>query len=166
DVKEKIEAGERFDVVIGNPPIIDGLIKQGAVIGPRADIGRSGSAWRCVRARQNRTLQQWTPSSAPYLQQRRSPFPVKAPAGSILLAFSIAWGSRERCKASSSRWKRRTRWRLSGVAKPTWSWWSQRAFRTFRASSSLDRFPKSCKRRSVLPPVWLHPRKSRKPPRL
>ena len=42
DVKEKIEAGERFDVVIGNPPIIDGLIKQGAVIGPRADIGRSG----------------------------------------------------------------------------------------------------------------------------
>jgi molybdate transport system substrate-binding protein len=29
-------------LVIGNPPIIDGLIKQEAVIGPRADIGRSG----------------------------------------------------------------------------------------------------------------------------
>jgi molybdate transport system substrate-binding protein len=42
DVKKKIEAGERFDVVIGNPPIIDALIKEGAVIGPRADIGRSG----------------------------------------------------------------------------------------------------------------------------
>jgi molybdate transport system substrate-binding protein len=42
DVKEKIEAGERFDVVIGNPPIIDALIKDGAVLGPRADIGRSG----------------------------------------------------------------------------------------------------------------------------
>jgi molybdate transport system substrate-binding protein len=42
DVKEKIEAGERFDVVIGNPPIVDAPIKDGAVIGPRADIGRSG----------------------------------------------------------------------------------------------------------------------------
>jgi molybdate transport system substrate-binding protein len=42
DVKKKIEAGERFDVVIGNPPIIDALIMEGAVIGPRADIGRSG----------------------------------------------------------------------------------------------------------------------------
>jgi molybdate transport system substrate-binding protein len=42
DVKEKIEAGERFDVVIGNPPIVDALIKDGAVVGPRADIGRSG----------------------------------------------------------------------------------------------------------------------------
>jgi molybdate transport system substrate-binding protein len=41
DVKEKIEAGERFDVVIGNPPIVDALIKDGAVVGPRADIGRS-----------------------------------------------------------------------------------------------------------------------------
>src|SRR5262247_2172545 len=43
DVKKKIEAGERFDVVIGNPPIIDALIKDGAVIGPRADIGRSAA---------------------------------------------------------------------------------------------------------------------------
>jgi molybdate transport system substrate-binding protein len=42
DVKEKIEAGERFDVVVGNPPIVDALIKDGVVIGPRADIGRSG----------------------------------------------------------------------------------------------------------------------------
>ena len=42
DVKEKIEAGERFDVVVGNPPIVDALIKDGAVVGPRADIGRSG----------------------------------------------------------------------------------------------------------------------------
>src|SRR5262245_12784651 len=42
DVKEKIEAGERFDVVIGNPPIVDALIRDGTVVGPRADIGRSG----------------------------------------------------------------------------------------------------------------------------
>jgi molybdate transport system substrate-binding protein len=42
DVKEKIEAGERFDVVIGNPPIVDALISDGTVVGPRADIGRSG----------------------------------------------------------------------------------------------------------------------------
>jgi molybdate transport system substrate-binding protein len=42
EVKQKIEAGESFDVVVGNPPIIDALIKDGTVIGPRADIGRSG----------------------------------------------------------------------------------------------------------------------------
>lgn len=42
DVKKKIEAGERFDVVVGNPPIVDALIKDGLVVGPRADIGRSG----------------------------------------------------------------------------------------------------------------------------
>jgi len=44
DVKKKIEAGERFDVVVGNPPILDALIKDGAVAGPRADFGRSGLA--------------------------------------------------------------------------------------------------------------------------
>ena len=42
EVKEKIEAGERFDVVVGNPPIVDALIKDGAVVGPRADIGQAG----------------------------------------------------------------------------------------------------------------------------
>jgi molybdate transport system substrate-binding protein len=42
DVKKKIEAGERFDVVVGNPPIVDALIKDGLVVGPRADFGRSG----------------------------------------------------------------------------------------------------------------------------
>jgi molybdate transport system substrate-binding protein len=39
EVKSKIEAGESFDVVIGNPPIIDALIKDGTVVGPRSDIG-------------------------------------------------------------------------------------------------------------------------------
>jgi molybdate transport system substrate-binding protein len=42
EVKNKIDAGEPFDVVIGNPPIIDALIKDGAVVGPRADFGRAG----------------------------------------------------------------------------------------------------------------------------
>jgi molybdate transport system substrate-binding protein len=42
EVKKKIEAGESFDVVVGNPPIVDALIKDGMVAGPRADIGRSG----------------------------------------------------------------------------------------------------------------------------
>jgi len=42
EVKSKIEAGESFDVVIGNPPIVDALIKDGAVIGPRTDIGSAG----------------------------------------------------------------------------------------------------------------------------
>jgi len=31
-----------FDVVIGNPPIIDALIKDGTVVGPRVDFGRAG----------------------------------------------------------------------------------------------------------------------------
>lgn len=42
EVKSKIEAGEAFDVVIGNPPIIDALIKDGTVVAPRADFGRAG----------------------------------------------------------------------------------------------------------------------------
>jgi len=42
EVKKKIEAGESFDVVIGNPPIIDALIKDGTVVGPRSDIGSAG----------------------------------------------------------------------------------------------------------------------------
>jgi molybdate transport system substrate-binding protein len=41
-VKKKIEAGETFDVVVGNPPIIDALIKDGTVVAPRVDFGRSG----------------------------------------------------------------------------------------------------------------------------
>lgn len=42
EVKQKIEAGETFDVVVGNPPIVDALIKDKLVVGPRADIGRAG----------------------------------------------------------------------------------------------------------------------------
>ncbi len=42
EVKRKIEAGESFDVVVGNPPIVDALIKDGIVVGPRSDIGRAG----------------------------------------------------------------------------------------------------------------------------
>ena len=42
EVKKKIEAGERFDVVIGNPPIVDALIKDGTVVAPRVDIGQAG----------------------------------------------------------------------------------------------------------------------------
>ncbi len=42
EVKNRIEAGESFDVVIGNPPIIDALIMDGIVVGPRADIGSAG----------------------------------------------------------------------------------------------------------------------------
>jgi len=42
EVKSKIDAGERFDVVVGNPPIIDALIKDGTVVGPRVDFGQAG----------------------------------------------------------------------------------------------------------------------------
>ena len=42
EVKQKIEAGETFDVVVGNPPIVDALIKDRLVVGPRVDIGRAG----------------------------------------------------------------------------------------------------------------------------
>lgn len=42
-VIKKAEAGESFDVVVGNPPTIEKLIKSGKVVaGSRADIGRSG----------------------------------------------------------------------------------------------------------------------------
>jgi len=42
EVKKKIEAGESFDVVVGNPPIIDALITDGTVVGPRVDFGKAG----------------------------------------------------------------------------------------------------------------------------
>lgn len=43
DLKNKIEAGESFDVAVLNPPVIDALIKQGKIVaGSRADIGRAG----------------------------------------------------------------------------------------------------------------------------
>jgi len=43
EVKQKIEAGEAFDVAILNPPVLDDLIKQGRVVAnTRAVIGRSG----------------------------------------------------------------------------------------------------------------------------
>jgi molybdate transport system substrate-binding protein len=43
DVIEKAEAGESFDVAVGNPPTIERLIKSGKVVpGSISNIGRSG----------------------------------------------------------------------------------------------------------------------------
>jgi molybdate transport system substrate-binding protein len=43
DVIKKAEAGESFDVAVGNPPTIERLIKSGKIVGgSRADIGRAG----------------------------------------------------------------------------------------------------------------------------
>lgn len=43
EVKQKIEAGESFDVAVLNPPVLDDLIKQGKVVAEtRSVIGRSG----------------------------------------------------------------------------------------------------------------------------
>ena len=43
EVKQKIEAGEAFDVAVLNPPVLDDLIKQGKIVaGTRAVIGRAG----------------------------------------------------------------------------------------------------------------------------
>ncbi len=45
DVIRKAEAGESFDVAIGNPPTIERLIESGKVVpGSRTDFGRSGLA--------------------------------------------------------------------------------------------------------------------------
>jgi molybdate transport system substrate-binding protein len=45
DVIRKAEAGESFDVAVGNPPTIERLIEAGkAVPGSRVDFGRSGLA--------------------------------------------------------------------------------------------------------------------------
>ena len=41
-LQRKIEAGETFDVAILNPPVLDALIRQGKIVGARADIGRAG----------------------------------------------------------------------------------------------------------------------------
>lgn len=43
DVIKKAEAGESFDVAVGNPPTIERLINSGKIVaGSRADIGSSG----------------------------------------------------------------------------------------------------------------------------
>jgi molybdate transport system substrate-binding protein len=43
EVIKRAEAGESFDVAVGNPPTIEQLIKSGKVVpGSRVDIGRSG----------------------------------------------------------------------------------------------------------------------------
>jgi molybdate transport system substrate-binding protein len=43
ELRRKLEAGEAFDVAVGNPPTIDVLIKAGKVVdGSRADFGRAG----------------------------------------------------------------------------------------------------------------------------
>lgn len=45
DVVKKAEAGEAFDVAVGNPPTVERLIQSGKVVaGSRADIGSSGLA--------------------------------------------------------------------------------------------------------------------------
>lgn len=45
DVIRKAEAGESFDVAVGNPPTIERLIRSGkAIAGSRVDFGRSGLA--------------------------------------------------------------------------------------------------------------------------
>jgi molybdate transport system substrate-binding protein len=45
EVQRKLEGGETFDVVVGNPPTIDALIKAGKVVpGSKADFGRAGLA--------------------------------------------------------------------------------------------------------------------------
>jgi molybdate transport system substrate-binding protein len=45
EVQRKLEGGEAFDVVVGNPPTIDALIKAGKVVpGSKADFGRAGLA--------------------------------------------------------------------------------------------------------------------------
>lgn len=45
DVIRKAEAGDAFDVAVGNPPTIERLIQSGkAVAGSRVDFGRSGLA--------------------------------------------------------------------------------------------------------------------------
>ena len=45
EVQRRLEGGEAFDVVVGNPPTIDALVKAGKVVaGSNADFGRSGLA--------------------------------------------------------------------------------------------------------------------------
>jgi molybdate transport system substrate-binding protein len=45
EVIKRGEAGEAFDVAVGNPPTIERLIKSGKIVaGSRADIGRAGLA--------------------------------------------------------------------------------------------------------------------------
>ena len=43
ELQRKLEAGEAFDVAVGNPPVIDALIKAGKVVaGSSSNIGSAG----------------------------------------------------------------------------------------------------------------------------
>src|SRR5439155_1682129 len=42
NVMDKVNTGAPADVVSGNPPVIDDLIKQGKVVGRRVDFARAG----------------------------------------------------------------------------------------------------------------------------
>ena len=55
-IKRHIDDGAAFDVVIVTRPVIDDFAEQGKIIPDTCiDIGRSGSAWRCARARRSPT---------------------------------------------------------------------------------------------------------------
>src|SRR5215475_4260003 len=42
NVMEKVNSNAPADVVTGNPPVIDNLIKEGKVVGRRVDFARAG----------------------------------------------------------------------------------------------------------------------------
>jgi molybdate transport system substrate-binding protein len=100
EVKSKIEAGERFDVVVGNPPIIDALIKDGTVAGPRVDFGHAGLGVAVKSGAPKPDISSVEAFKRALLASNSVAFPARARAGSILSACSIAWASRLRCKTS------------------------------------------------------------------
>ena len=82
EVKKKIEAGETFDVVVGNPPIIDALIKDGMVVASarryRPRRSRRGGAQRRAQARH---LDRSTAFKQALLARKAVAFPGKGASG-------------------------------------------------------------------------------------
>jgi molybdate transport system substrate-binding protein len=100
EVKSKIEAGERFDVVVGNLPIIDALIKDGTVVGPRVDFGQAGLGVAVRSGAPKPDISSVEGFKRALLASNAVAFQARVRAASTLSVCSTEWASRLRCKAS------------------------------------------------------------------
>ncbi len=124
EVVKRGEAGEAFDVAVGNPSTIEQLIASGKVVaGSRVDIGRSGLGVAVRAGAAKPDISSVEAFKRTLLAAKAVAFPAHGASGLYFVGLVDRLGSRRRCRASSSRWRPKTASRWWRAAKPTWSWW-------------------------------------------
>jgi len=94
EVQRKLDGGEAFDVVVGNPPTVDALIKSGKVVPAVARISAARVSRVAVRSGTPKPdVSSVDAFKRALLATKSVAFPGEAPAGSILSAWSSASGS-------------------------------------------------------------------------